>query len=154
MLPVVAGEAATFDLIVAYSVVVAGVSLLLVPAAGMGWIYAVVATVGGLALIVSSLRLRSDRSKAMRYFGFTNAYLAAVFLAMLVDRVVLEDGIGIDSLWQALGAISALVGIAFVVTVERRPGMIAETSSKPRHLIEVAITVVVTVVLVGLSLVS
>lgn len=154
MLPVIAGEAATFDLIVGYSVVTTAVSLLLIPSAAMGWIYATVAVVGGIALVAFAVRLRSDRSKAMRYFGFTNAYLASVFLAMLIDRVVLESSVGFDRLWEVVGGVAAVAGIAFVASVERRPGMIAKTSSRMRHFVEVSITVLSTVVLVGFAVFS
>ena len=89
MLPVVAGERATLDQIVVYSVVVAGVSLLLVPVVPMGLIYIASAAVLGGALLYGAVRLRQEPDKAMRYFGYTNVYLAGVFIAMAVDRLVL-----------------------------------------------------------------
>ena len=91
---------------------------------------------------------------AMRYFGFTNVYLALVFLAMLLDRVILEASVGLDPIWQIAGAVAALAGIAFVASIERRPGMIAATSSRKRHFVEVSITVLATVVLVGFAVFS
>lgn len=89
MLPVVAGEPATTDQILLYSIVVAGVSLLLAPVAPMGWVYLGAAVLLGAVLIYGAVRLRQEPDKAMRYFGYTNAYLAGVFVAMAVDRLFL-----------------------------------------------------------------
>lgn len=89
MLPVVAGQPATLDQIFLYSLVVAGVSLLLIPAVPMGFIYVAAAVALGLILIYGAVRLKQEPDKAMRYFGYTNAYLAGVFVAMAVDRLVL-----------------------------------------------------------------
>jgi len=89
MLPVVAGEPATTDQILVYSIVVAGVSLLLAPVAPMGWVYLGAAVLLGAVLIYGAVRLRQEPGKAMRYFGYTNVYLAGVFVAMAVDRLVL-----------------------------------------------------------------
>ena len=84
----------------------------------------------------------------MRYFGYTNVYLAGVFLAMLVDRVVLEDAIGGDATWRICGTILSLVGIAMVVSVERGPGMRAPGVSAVRHTLEVGVTVAFTLAMV------
>ena len=89
MLPVVAGQPATLDQIFLYSLVVAGVSLLLIPAVPMGLIYVAAAVTLGLILIYGAVRLKQEPDKAMRYFGYTNVYLAGVFVAMAVDRLVL-----------------------------------------------------------------
>ena len=151
-LPVVAGERPTFDLIVWYSLVTVGVSLLVVPEAGLGWIALLVTVVAGVGMLAYARSLRSDRSKAMRYFGYTNVYLAAVFLAFLVDRVVLNAAVGGDTLLRVTGSLFALVGIAMVVGVERRPGMRAPGVSALRHTIEVGVTVVFTVTMVAASL--
>ena len=149
MLPVVAGERATFDLITWYSLVTVGMSLLLIPVAGLGWIYALVALAAAVALVGYAVPLRSDRTRTMRYFGFTNVYLASVFLAMLVDRVVLDGGVGGDTTWRICGSLVSLVGIAMVATVERGPGMRAPTVRPGRHAFEVAITVAFTITMVA-----
>ena len=148
MLPVVVGERSTLDLILWYSAVTVGVSLLLIPAAGMGVIYAVVAVAAGAGMVAYAGRLRRDRSLAMRYFGFTNVYLAAVFLAMLIDRVVLDDGVGAGGFWWSLGAALTLGGLAMVVSVEARSGMRADGVSPLRHTGEVGLTVLVGIALV------
>ena len=149
MLPVVVGERSTLDLILWYSVVAVGVSLLLVPAAGLGWIYAVVAVAVGAGLVVYANRLRGNRSVAMRYFGFTNVYLAAVFLAMLIDRVVLDEPVPGGTFWFALGSLLTLGGLALVASVERREGMRAPGVTPARHAIEVGITILIGIALVA-----
>lgn len=149
MLPVVAGERSTFDLILWYSVVAVGVSLLLIPAAGMGWIYSAIAVPVGVGMVVYANRLRGDRPAAMRYFGFTNAYLAAVFLAMLIDKVVLDEAVGAEGFWFALGSLLTLGGLALVASVERRDGMRAPGVTPVRHALEVGITIMVGVALVA-----
>jgi len=149
MLSVVAGERSTLDLILWYSVVTVGISLLLIPAAGMGWIYAALAAAGGVGMVVYANRLRGDRALAMRYFGFTNVYLAAVFLAMLVDRVVLDATAGGGEFWFALGSLLTLGGLALVAAVERREGMRAPGVTPLRHAIEVGLTVVVGLLLIA-----
>lgn len=149
MLPVVAGQRSTLDLILWYSAVAVGVSFLLIPATDMGWIYAVFATIAGVGIVAFANRLRSDRSIAMRYFGFTNVYLAAVFLAMLIDRVVLDEAVGGVGFWFSLGSLLTLGGLALVATVERRKGMRAPGVTAVRHAAEVGITVLVGVLLVA-----
>jgi protoheme IX farnesyltransferase len=149
MLSVVAGERSTLDLILWYSVVAVGVSFLLLPAGGVGWIYAVVAVVAGLGLVAFAGRLRSDRSLTMRYFGYTNAFLAAVFLSMLADRVILDDGAGGSDFWLVLGSLLMLGGLGMVASVERRDGMRAPGVSATRHFTEVGITVAIGVALIA-----
>ncbi len=60
MLPVVRGEVETARQIVLYTILLIAVSLLLLPAAGMGWLYLVAAVVLGGLFLVQALRLRSD----------------------------------------------------------------------------------------------
>ena len=122
---------------------------MLIPAAGMGWIYAVFATVGGAGMVVYANRLRGDSALSMRYFGFTNVYLAAVFLAMLVDRVVLEAAVGGAQFWFVFGSLLTLGGLALVAAVERRGGMRAPGVTPVRHALEVGITVLVGVLLIA-----
>jgi protoheme IX farnesyltransferase len=85
MLPVVAGVAATTRRIMAYSVVLAAVSLLLIPAADMGPLYAVAAVVLGAGFVVGSWRLHHRPSAAMQLFRFSNIYLTLLFAAVAVD---------------------------------------------------------------------
>ncbi|MDJ0790918.1 MAG: heme o synthase [Acidimicrobiia bacterium] len=140
MLPVVVGERSTLDEILSYSIVTFGVSVLLIPAAGMSAIYVTTALVLGAGLIAYALRVHGDRSVAMRYFGFTNVYLAGVFLAMLVDKVVIDDFAVGRTAWLVLGSAVTVLGLGMVAAVERRPGMRAEGISPTRHALEVGVT--------------
>jgi protoheme IX farnesyltransferase len=89
MLPVVAGEEATRRQIFLYTVLLAAVSLLLVPF-GMGWIY----LIGVLALNAMFLwyawLLLTDPSKARarQTFFYSLWYLALFYVVLVIDRIV------------------------------------------------------------------
>jgi hypothetical protein len=87
----------------------------------------------------------------MRFFVFSNLFLAGVFLAMMVDRLAGVGPVGDASAWML--AASALVGagIVGVVVVERGPTMRAGGVSAARHAFEVGITVVFAVVILAVS---
>ncbi len=91
MLPVVRGEAETARQIVLYTALLIGVSLLLLPAAGMGWIYLVAAAVLGILFMVQALRLRSDAGSgraAIGLFRYSITYLTLLFAAVAVDALI------------------------------------------------------------------
>ncbi len=88
MLPVVVGVQRTLDHIVRYTILVAAVSLMLYATGAVGLLYLTVAIIAGLGLIWASLRLRTRPTESMRFFGWTNLYLAGLFLAMLADVLV------------------------------------------------------------------
>ncbi|MFN8137985.1 MAG: heme o synthase [Propionicimonas sp.] len=96
MLPVVAPPVAVAWRILAYSLLTVAVSLLLWPVAGTGWLYPVVATVAGLAMLAEAVALlvRARRGlvdaalKPMRLFHLSNSYLAVVFMAAAVDPLL------------------------------------------------------------------
>jgi heme O synthase-like polyprenyltransferase len=71
-----------------YTAVLIGVSLMLYPTGAVGMLYLVAAVVLGLGLFAAAWRLRSEPEAAMRFFGWSNGYLATLFLAMLVDAVI------------------------------------------------------------------
>jgi heme o synthase len=90
MLPVVRGEAATRRQILAYTFVLVAFTLLPVATGFLGAVYAVAAAglgVGFTALAVRLLRSPSRRA-ALRLYLSSLAYLALLFCAMAVDRVV------------------------------------------------------------------
>jgi heme o synthase len=87
MLPVVVGEQRTVEHMEAYTLVLVGVSLLLYPLGAVGSIYLAAAAALGVWLLIAVRALASRPGLAMRFFGYSNLYLAGVFLAMLVDRV-------------------------------------------------------------------
>jgi protoheme IX farnesyltransferase len=91
MLPVVRGEAETARQIVLYTIALIAVSLLLLPAAGMGWIYLVAAVVLGGLFLWGALRLRADAGDgraAIRLFRYSISYLTLLFAAVAVDALL------------------------------------------------------------------
>lgn len=141
MLSVVAGDEVTFRQIFWYSVVTVGVSLMLIPVAGLGWIYVVVTIVLSLWLLTAAFRLQSDRTRAMGFFGFSNLYLAGVFLAMATDTLAdTTSVVGGTTSWMVVS--SALVGAGglAVIASEVSSGARAPGVSRLRQAIEVAIT--------------
>jgi protoheme IX farnesyltransferase len=91
MLPVVRGEAETARQIVLYTIALVAVSLLLLPAAGMGWIYLVAALVLGALFVRDALRLRADAADgraAIRLFRYSISYLTLLFAAVAVDAIL------------------------------------------------------------------
>lgn len=96
MLPVVMSAPRVALRILIYSVLMVAVSMTLWPAAGTGWLYPVVAGVGGAVFIIEAVNvLRRARSgatdaalKPMRLFHWSNSYLALIFLAAAVDPLI------------------------------------------------------------------
>ena len=90
MLPVVKGEAATRRQIVAYTLVLVAFSLVPVATGFLGALYAASAAILGAGFIVLSLRLlhAGTRAAALRLYLSSLGYLALLFVAMAVDRIV------------------------------------------------------------------
>jgi protoheme IX farnesyltransferase len=94
MLPVVAEPRAVSRQIVLYSWAMVACSLLLVPVADTGWVYAVSATLLGAGFLVSAHRLharavRGERAMAaMKLFHLSITYLSLLFLAVAVSPFV------------------------------------------------------------------
>ncbi|MET0749661.1 MAG: heme o synthase [Solirubrobacterales bacterium] len=90
MLPVVKGEAATRRQIVAYTLVLVAFSLVPVATGFLGGLYAASAAILGAGFIVLSLRLlhAGTRAAALRLYLSSLGYLALLFVAMAVDRIV------------------------------------------------------------------
>jgi heme o synthase len=87
MLPVVATFRRTANEIVAYTVVLVGVSLLLATVAHLGVLYVVTASVLGVVFLAMTVRLwRQETQKAaMRLFSYSITYLTLLFVVMAVD---------------------------------------------------------------------
>ena len=92
MLPVVRRDAQVAAQMVGYALAMIACSLLLVPVAGMTWVYGVVATVLGLWFLGSCLSLlRQARDpehhtvRAMRVFHHSITYLTLLSVAVVVD---------------------------------------------------------------------
>jgi heme o synthase len=91
MLPVVRGEAETARQIVLYTLALVAVSLLLLPVAGMGWIYLLAAIGLGAAFVLAALRLRADATDgraAISLFRYSISYLTLLFGAVALDAIV------------------------------------------------------------------
>jgi len=149
MFPVVAGAAATYEQILWYSIVTVGATLLLIPVGGLGPIYAVVALGFGAQMILLPVRLRRERVRPMRYFGYTNLYLASIFLVLMIDRLVYDTDLPGSRIWLTVGSVFVLGGLAMVAMVERRPEVRLAKVSGIRHAFEVAITMLVGVAIVA-----
>ena len=91
MLPVVATLEETKTQIFWYAAALLPVSLLLVPAGDMGWIYLGSALILGAGFAREAWRLRSDDrpGAAMGVFRYSIYYLALLFLAVAADQLVL-----------------------------------------------------------------
>jgi protoheme IX farnesyltransferase len=91
MLPVVRGEAETARQIVIYTLLLVAVSLLLLPAAGMGWIYLVSALALGGAFVWYAFRVLRDATDgraAIGLFRYSISYLTLLFAAVAVDSIL------------------------------------------------------------------
>jgi heme o synthase len=90
MLPVVRGESATYPQIILYAVVLLLSSLGLVIIHSMGIFYLVSALLLGGSLLGLSIWLGLTRTlkNARTVFWFSNYYLALIFAAMVLDRVL------------------------------------------------------------------
>jgi protoheme IX farnesyltransferase len=90
MMPVVMGERETRKQILLYSLLLLAVTMILFAMHAMGYFYLLVALVLGGILIYMSIRLLRDQSKkwARTLFWYSNCYLALIFAAMVIDRVV------------------------------------------------------------------
>jgi protoheme IX farnesyltransferase len=94
MLPVVRGEATTRLGILRYALLLVGATLLPVAIQALGGLYLLAA--GGLGVVlvwraVELARLGSP-ARAWRLFKFSNTYLALLYLAMVVDRLLAWAG--------------------------------------------------------------
>ncbi len=90
MMPVVMGERETRKQIFLYSLLLLAVTLILFAMRAMGYFYLLVAIVLGGILLYIAIRLLRDQSKkwARTLFWYSNCYLALIFAAMVVDRVL------------------------------------------------------------------
>jgi protoheme IX farnesyltransferase len=90
MLPVVRGERSTTTHIIVYSAILVATTLIPVATGAFGAIYAVSAALLGLGFIWMAARLRreADRPAALRTYLYSLAYLAMLFVMMVVDTSI------------------------------------------------------------------
>ena len=92
MLPVVAGETETRRQILLYTLQMIAVTLLLFAFHLMGWIYFFAALVLNAVFLARALKLwrlpETDKALARRLYKYSQSYLALLFLAMVIDKIV------------------------------------------------------------------
>jgi heme o synthase len=90
MLPAVVPLAVAVRQMIGYTVVLVITTLVLIPVAGLGWIYGVSAGVLGAVFLGATIWLgRSPTPQAsMRVFGFSITYVTVLFAAMTIDVFV------------------------------------------------------------------
>ena len=90
MLPVVSSIRSTAIQMIAYTVVVMGLSLWFHSVAGTSFLYLSVAVAGGLAFLWRTIELlrRPNSVQAMKVFTYSIVYLGALFIAVAVDVLV------------------------------------------------------------------
>jgi len=93
MLPNVAGDSATQNQIVVYSVLLVLVAFTPVLTGLVGWVYAVPAASLGVGFAALAVHLRFSegvemKKRARRLFAYSLSYLFALFLALLVDATL------------------------------------------------------------------
>ena len=90
MLPVVADPRTTCGRIIAYTILLWGLTLLFAPVAHMGLLYLVAALALGGVFTFQTVRLFIDPTpaRAMRVFGWSITYVTLLFGAMALDQLV------------------------------------------------------------------
>ncbi len=90
MMPVARGEQVTRVQILLYSIQLFLITLLPAPFKVLGLIYFIAAVVLGVGMIWMSIRLLqvADKAAARSMYKYSTAYLAFLFLAMILDRVM------------------------------------------------------------------
>ena len=90
MLPVVRGDAAVTFQILLYAIGLVASTLVLSPVGGLGLVYAVAAVALGAGFVYRAVRLRAAPSgqAAFGLFKYSISYLAILFAAIAVDRLV------------------------------------------------------------------
>jgi protoheme IX farnesyltransferase len=88
MLPVVVGVGPTTRRMLLYTGIMVGVSLLLVPVAGMSWVYLLAAIVLGGWFLIDTWRVYRRPEDAMRLFTTSTVYLSALFAAVMLDVLI------------------------------------------------------------------
>lgn len=88
MLPVVAGVERTARRMLLYAGLMVSMSLLMVPVAGLSWIYLIAALALGAWFLIATWRVYLDPGQAMRLFTTSTAYLAVLFASVMLDVLI------------------------------------------------------------------
>jgi protoheme IX farnesyltransferase len=87
MLPAVAPLEVAARKMISYTLALVATTLVLVPVAGMGWIYTAAATVLGAGFVGGTIALarRPSPAASMRVFAYSITYVTLLFGAITVD---------------------------------------------------------------------
>lgn len=90
MLPTVVPLRQAAYQMIGYTVVMVAFTIVLIPVADLGWIYAVAAVVLGLAFVAGTVLLarRPTPAMSMRVFAYSITYVTVLFAAMTIDVLV------------------------------------------------------------------
>ena len=92
MLPVVVGEAETRRQIVLYTLQLVAITLVIFALQMMGWIYFVAALILNGVFLWRAIKLawlpETDKALARRLYKYSQSYLALLFLAMVIDKII------------------------------------------------------------------
>ncbi len=89
MLPVTRGAPETRRQVAGYSVVLAALTLAVIPITPLGWIYGITAAVLGIGFLYGALRLWQDPGRpSIGLYKYSLLYLALLFIAMAADTLV------------------------------------------------------------------
>ncbi len=90
MLPAVATLDVTVRKMVIYTAALVAGSLVLLPVAGLGWIYGIAAGVLGALFLAGTIDLGRNPTpqRSMRVFGFSITYVTLLFAALTIDVLV------------------------------------------------------------------
>ncbi len=90
MMPVARGERSTRYQILIYSILLFIITLIPGPINMLGWVYMVSAAILGIGLLWMAIKLIrvADKAIARSLYKYTTSYLAFLFLAMMIDRLL------------------------------------------------------------------
>lgn len=90
MMPVARGERSTRYQILIYSILLVIITLIPGPIHMLGWVYMVSAAILGVGLLWMAIKLIrvADKAIARSLYKYTTSYLAFLFLAMVIDRLL------------------------------------------------------------------
>jgi protoheme IX farnesyltransferase len=92
MLPAVAPIRVAARQMIGYTAVMVAATLVLVPVADLGWIYAATAAVLGAGFLAATVLLARDAepsARAMRVFTYSITYVTLLFAALMIDVLLL-----------------------------------------------------------------
>jgi heme o synthase len=91
MLPAVAPAAEAARQMIGYTAALVVTTLVLVPVAGLGWIYTVAAALLGLGFLTATIALarRPTPRMSMKVFTYSITYVTLLFAALMIDVLVL-----------------------------------------------------------------